>query len=130
MTQQGPGFTKLFTIVDTNWTARASIFPTTNYTWCGGNPTIGTGANQQAGYVTNQSPIDIDTNNVVAADFSDLTFSLGYKIAQKGTLENDGRTGQVLYVTYFLVHVCGILNIQGISIRPFPSLVNFVPAVA
>ena len=56
---------------------------------------MGTGASQQAGYVSNQSPIDIDTDNVVAADFSDLTFSVGYKIAQKGTLENDGRTGQV-----------------------------------
>ena len=53
---------------------------------------MGTGANQQAGYVSNQSPIDIDTDNVVAADFSDLTFSLGYKIVQEGTLENNGHT--------------------------------------
>ena len=54
---------------DTNWT--------TEYPSCGGS---------------NQSPINIDTDTTMSADYSDFMFSIGYKVAQVGTLENNGHT--------------------------------------
>ena len=55
---------------DSNWT--------TDYPTCGGS---------------SQSPINIDSDNLVLADYSDFSFSIGYKIVQTGPLENDGHTG-------------------------------------
>ena len=54
---------------DTNWTAE--------YPSCGGS---------------NQSPINIDTDTTMSTDYSDFMFSIGYKVAQMGTLENNGHT--------------------------------------
>ena len=51
----------------TNWA--------TDYPTCGGS---------------RQSPINIDKDEAFGADFSDFTFSLNYKILQKGTIENNG----------------------------------------
>ena len=53
----------------TNWTA--------DYAACGGS---------------SQSPINIDSDTLVPADYSDFSFSMGYKVVQKGTLENNGHT--------------------------------------
>ena len=39
---------------------------------------------------SNQSPINIDTDNVTGADYRTLEFSIGYKFVQTGPLENDG----------------------------------------
>merc|ERR1711935_111617 len=52
---------------DTNWD--------TNYPTCGGD---------------RQSPVNIDSDDVFPADYSDFEFSLNYKILQKGTIENSG----------------------------------------
>jgi len=52
---------------DTNWTSK--------YPSCGGS---------------SQSPINIDTDTAMYADYSDFMFSIGYRIAQMGTLENNG----------------------------------------
>ena len=57
----------LFLLPDTNWTSK--------YPSCGGS---------------SQSPINIDTDTAMSADYSDFMFSIGYRIAQKGTLENNG----------------------------------------
>merc|ERR1712241_545823 len=39
-----------------------------------------------------QSPVNIDSDDVLPADYSDFTFSLNYKILQKGMIENNGHT--------------------------------------
>ena len=41
---------------------------------------------------SSQSPINIDHETLVQADYSDFSFSVGYKIVQEGTLENNGHT--------------------------------------
>jgi len=43
---------------------------------------------------SSQSPINIDHETLVQADYSDFSFSVGYKIVQEGTLENNGHTLQ------------------------------------
>ena len=35
---------------------------------------------------SSQSPIDLDSATATAADYSNFTFSMGYKIVQEGTL--------------------------------------------
>ena len=52
---------------DTNWD--------TDYPTCGGD---------------RQSPVNIDSDDIFPADYSDFKFSLNYKILQKGTIENSG----------------------------------------
>ena len=39
-----------------------------------------------------QSPVDIDSDDVFPADYSDFKFSLNYKILQKGMIENNGHS--------------------------------------
>ena len=58
-----------FTDPDTDWPQA--------YPMCGGE---------------NQSPINIDSDNATVADYSSLSFSIGYKFVQKGPLENNGHT--------------------------------------
>ena len=41
---------------------------------------------------SSQSPINIDHETLVPADYSDFSFSIGYKVVQEGTLENNGHT--------------------------------------
>jgi len=53
----------------TNWTA--------DFATCGGQY---------------QSPINLDSNTAIPADFSSLSFNMGYRILQTGSLENDGHT--------------------------------------
>jgi len=43
---------------------------------------------------TSQSPINIDHETLVSADYSNFSFSVGYKVVQKGILENNGHTLQ------------------------------------
>ena len=43
-----------------------------------------------------QSPIDIDTDNAIEADYTDFEFSIGYKFLQSGTLENNGHTSMYI----------------------------------
>ena len=55
--------------INTNWA--------TDYPTCGGD---------------RQSPVNIDSDDVFPADYSDFTFSLNYKILQKGMIENNGHS--------------------------------------
>ena len=57
-------------IADTDWASGG-------YPICGGE---------------NQSPINIDSDQAVQEDYSGFQMSLGYKLVQKGHLENDGHT--------------------------------------
>ena len=43
---------------------------------------------------TSQSPINIDHEMLVSADYSNFSFSVGYKVVQKGILVNNGHTGE------------------------------------
>ena len=69
----------------TNWTIE---YPT-----CGGS---------------SQSPINIDSDTAVMADYSNFSISIGYKIVQKGPLQNDGHTckTQNLLTTYMINKKC------------------------
>ena len=44
---------------------------------------------------SNQSPINIDTDNVTGMNYGTFEFSLGYKFVQKGPLANNGHTCMV-----------------------------------
>ena len=70
-----------FCSAGTNWTIE---YPT-----CGGS---------------SQSPINIDSDTVVMADYSNFSISIGYKVVQKGPLQNDGHTckTQKLLTTYMM----------------------------
>ena len=57
-------------IADTDWASGG-------YPICGGE---------------NQSPINIDSDQTMQEDYSGFQMSLGYKLVQKGHLENDGHT--------------------------------------
>ena len=66
-------------------------------------PYIFLGSNWTIDYPTcggsHQSPINIDTDTTMSADYSDFMFSIGYKVAQMGTLENNGHTCKGKWLT-------------------------------
>ena len=56
---------------------------------------------------SNQSPINIDTDNVtiyayILEEYRTFQFSIGYKMIQKGPLENNGYTCMFFIFFYFL----------------------------
>jgi len=75
----------------TNWTA--------DYAGCGGQY---------------QSPINLDSDTALPADFSSLSFNMGYRILQTGSLENNGHTLK------FTVDESSMMNQNGASIKGGP----------
>ena len=51
---------------------------------------------------SNQSPINIDTDNVTGIDYGTFEFSVGYKFVQKGPLVNDGHTCMTFYCFFYI----------------------------
>ena len=39
-----------------------------------------------------QSPINIDSDALTAADYSSFMLTIGYRVVQEGALQNDGHT--------------------------------------
>ena len=51
---------------------------------------------------SNQSPINIDTDNVTGADYRNFEFSIGYRFVQSGPLENDGHSCMAFNIFFYL----------------------------